>query len=120
MGQGTRKEFARLNSSFRKRIQTMWKTFEVSGHGLRGSNSRVKLWHGLGVIALVFIVLWCFLLIFSYLPWEEKLDPKNWQGFVPENLVIAFVVFGLFIIPGMFYIAWVKFLRRLASHKNIS
>lgn len=88
------------------------------GQGIRDRYNRVKDWQGFGVLALVYIVVWFFLLVMSYLPWQARLDPKSWQGFVPENLVIAFVVFGLFTLPGMFCVVWMNLLRKSENRKT--
>ena len=66
--------------------------------------NRVKDWRGFDVLALAFIGAWFILFAVYYFAWQARLDPRSWQGFVPENLIIAFVVFGLFALPAMFVV----------------
>jgi hypothetical protein len=77
---------------FRRRIVEGW---------IRVKGSRV--W---AVLAILYIVLWCYSLFVWYLPWEVEILAGKTQTAFPENIFIAFTLLGLIPLPGAFYVVW--------------
>lgn len=84
-------------------------------HRFEAEWMHVKDWRGFGVLALLYIALWSYVLVALYLPWQEQVMLEGvsdgWNLFFPQNLFNGFVIFGLVILPGAFYVAWANLLR---------
>jgi hypothetical protein len=73
----------------------------VVGRWIHVKGSRV--W---AVLAISYIVLWCYSLIGWYRPWEVEILAGKAQTVFPVNLFIAFTLLGLLPLPGAFYVVW--------------
>ena len=58
------------------------------------------------VLAISYIVLWCYSLIVWYHPWEVEILAGKTQTTFPENIFVAFTLLGLIPLPGAFYVVW--------------
>ncbi|HEX9261296.1 MAG TPA: hypothetical protein VF893_02080 [Candidatus Bathyarchaeia archaeon] len=98
-----------------QRIKNGFKSLEQS---VKNTYARVKLWPGFGVLALIYIASWFYLLVTWYFPWQESAEHGNWELAYPESIIIAFVTFSLIVLPGLFYVVWTNLLRKYVSLRN--
>lgn len=75
---------------------------------------RVKHWRGFGVLAVAYVVVWSYLFIVWYNPWQNMVSlGGDWQLSFAEGIAMFFYLMpGLLILPGAFYIVWTNLLRK--------
>ena len=86
------RRFLEKAKKFQRRIAERW---------IHVKSSRV--W---AVLAILYIVLWCYSLIVWYHPWEVEILAGKTQTNFPENIFVAFTLLGLIPLPGAFYVVW--------------
>ena len=86
------RRFLEKAKEFRRRIVERWIDVKSS-----------RVW---AVLAILYIVLWCYSLIVWYHPWEVEILAGKTQTTFPENIFVAFTLLGLIPLPGAFYVVW--------------